>query len=639
MPILPILAALLLYSLFRRSCTRGAAVVRAAVSWGVLLLLLTELLSAAGEVGAAGIAGGWVAVIVLVAAALRRLPRGLAHPDEEMGVSLWAVIPVALTLAGTLVIALAAPPNSTDSMTYHLTRVVEWIQRRGVGPYATSTVRQIFMPAWAEYAILHFQVLAGGSDRFASLVQWLAFAGCLIVGAEITRQLAGGDRELDLALLFTASLPMVVVQASSTQSDVVTAFWCATFAWAVLAARERPASSPVALPAGALGLAIATKGTAFVVCAPFALWWLASRVRAEGWRRAAVQSAGLGTVVLLLNAPVFARNLRLFHHPLGPAAQRTAHANASHGVGPLASNLVRNATLHLATPSESWNNALDRAVVRLHRMAGLDPSDPRTTWYENQFGVRILRTKESRTGNPLHFLLVGAAVFALWVRPNPSVRRRYALAVLGGAVLFCWIFRWQQWNSRLHVPLFVLAGPIVAAALGPVLSDGRRALLGVALWISAVPWLIANETRPLMPIRALTQAGSILEVPRERQYFIEDPGIEAAYGRVLADLVRTGCRIVGVAGGEKTGVYPLMPLARARGLQLELHYVEVENETRVLEVRPPICALLVEEHPADWRPGPPYDGLSLAWRDERVALWLGRGAAGSRETNPGPDGR
>ena len=639
MLILPVVAAFLLFRLFRHSGTRGQALASAVVSWGVLLLVLTELLSAVRAVGLPGIAGGWAVVILVLAVALRRLPRRTSGPAEAVPVPLWVYVPVTVTLAATLVIALVAPPNSTDSMTYHLTRVAEWIQRRSVEPYATSTIRQVFMPVWAEYAILHFQVLAGGSDRFAPLVQWLAFAGCLLVGADIARRLAGSAREIGLALLFTATLPMVVVQASSTQSDVVTAFWCAAFAWAVLAAQERPERDAVLLPAGALGLAIATKGTAYVVCAPFAMWWLANRVRTAGWRRAALQAAGLGVVVVLLNAPMFARNFRLFHHPLGPEAQRSALANAAHGPGSLASNLVRNATLHLATPSEAWNGALGRAVERLHRLVGLDPQDPRTTWHENQYEVRILRTKESRTGNPLHFLLIAVAMLVLWARPNPPVLRRYALAVLAGAVLFCWLFRWQQWHSRLHTPLFVLVGPVVAVTLGAVLSDRRKMLLGLALWVAVLPWLIANETRPLVRISALTQEPSIFEMPRERQYFIEDPDIEAPYRKVIADLVRTRCRIVGVAGGEKTGVYPLVPLARARGLELELHYISVENETAILEERPPICALLVEEHRPDWRPGPPYDRLNLAWRGPRVSLWLDRDATRSAETSPPPADR
>jgi hypothetical protein len=633
--ILPLLAGIPLYRLFRTWDTPIPAFVRAAVCWGVLLLLLTELLSLIHAVSALGIAAGWGAVIVLASVALFRRPLSLGPPGGAPALALWVTVPAVLTLAVTLVIALVAPPNSTDSMTYHLARVAGWMQRSSVEPYATSTIRQTFMPPWAEYAILHFQLLAGGSDRLASLIQWLAFAGCLIVGSGIAGQLGGTGHERGLALLFLVSLPMVVVQASSTQSDLVTAFWCAVFAWAVLAAAREAGSDTLLLPAAALGLAVATKGTALVVCAPFGVWWLASRVRARGARRAAVDALALGAIVVLLNGPTFARNVRLFHHPLGPAQQRAALANAAHGPGALASNLLRNATLHLATPSQPWNDALGRIVERVHRLAGLDPQDPRTTWHENQFEVRILRTKESRTGNPLHFVLVVAGLLVMCARPAPRPQRRYAVAVVAGAVLFCWAFRWQQWHSRLHTPLFVLAGPLVAVTLGAVLSNRLKTVLGLTLWAASLPWLLANETRPLVPIRTFTQSPGIFQTSRAHQYFTEDPGIEKSYRRVVADLVAAGCRRLGVAGGEKTGVYPLVQLARARGITLALEYVSVENETRILEDTVPACALLVEEHPADWQPTSPYEPFTLRWRDDRVGLWL---AAGRPPPPPRPTG-
>lgn len=45
MPILPVLAAILLFRLFRRAGAPGEAFLQAAESFGILLLGLTELLS------------------------------------------------------------------------------------------------------------------------------------------------------------------------------------------------------------------------------------------------------------------------------------------------------------------------------------------------------------------------------------------------------------------------------------------------------------------------------------------------------------------------------------------------------------------------------------------------------------------
>src|SRR4029078_1439404 len=125
---------------------------------------------------------------------------------------------------------MVAAPNSTEGLIYHLARVDQWIQRGSIQPYATSTSRQPFMPPWTEPALLNVGLLSGGSDRFSALVPWLAFAGCLAMGYGIARQLGAGREGAGLAVLVIASLPMAVLEASSTQVDLPLAFWALTLA-------------------------------------------------------------------------------------------------------------------------------------------------------------------------------------------------------------------------------------------------------------------------------------------------------------------------------------------------------------------------------------------------------------------------
>jgi len=336
-----------------------------------------------------------------------------------------------------------------------------------------------------------------------------------------------------------------------------------------------------------------------------------------------VQAGAMAAVALLLVLPSYAQNLRTFHHPLGPPAARADLGNVTHGLGTLASNVVRNATIHLRSPKASWNEKLARGVERVHAWVGLDAQDPNTTYPGETFGVPLISTYEGRMGNPLQFLLLGPAAVLLWLRPAGPLRRQYALAVLGGALLFCWVFRWQHWHGRLHTPFFILAAPLLGTLLQPLTPGWRSPALAACLWVASLPWLIANQMRPLvnLPETSLTYASpSVLTVPRNQQYFGKE--IADVYLRVIRDLARAGCNDLALVGGEETRVYPLFPLARAQGLDLRLNYVFVQNETRNLEERPRSCALFVaEEQPAGWRPGSPYAALELRWSVGRFALW------------------
>jgi hypothetical protein len=110
-------------------------------------------------------------------------------------------------------------------------------------------------------------------------------------------------------------------------------------------------------------------------------------------------------------------------------------------------------------------------------------------------------------------------------------------------------------------------------------------------------------------------------VPRERQYLVNQRDLEAPYLRAAEDLASMGCNEVAVAATEDTWSHPLVAFARMHGLRLQIHYVFVDNETRALEERPPVCALLEIDREPGWSPGRPYSDELLSWRMPRVALW------------------
>lgn len=635
MPILPLVPAVLLYLLCRRSVGPMGAFIHAAVLWGVLALALIELLSLGHLVTRPGLALGWgIASLPLAVGCWRARHADPVSTSPATPWPVWARFSALSILLGTLVTALVAPPNSTDALTYHLARVAEWMQHQSVHAYATSVTRQIFMPAWAEYVVLHLQVLSGGSDRLANLVEWCAFAACLVASGGVAQRLGADARGVGLAVVLTATIPTAVIEASSAQTDLVVTFWTVALAWIVLGDPDRSRLRDSLLAGAALGLALASKGTAYVYCAPLAALLVLRRLQGNGTRAALLHAGAVAAVALLIMLPSYARNVRVFRHPLGPAVARADLGNASHGLGTVASNAMRNATVHLRSPSLWWNRRLARAVERAHAAVGLDVQDPRTTYPGERFSVPLISTYEGRMGNPLQFLLAGVAAILLLLRPADRRQRQYGLAVLAGALLFCWLFRWQHWHGRLHTPFFVLAAPLSGALLSRYAGGWRAVALALLLWVGALPWLVANQMRPLLSLaetRLTYAAPSIFAVPRERQYLEEEAS--AVYLRVLGDLARENCVDLVLVGGEETRAYPLVAFARARGLDLRLAYVFVQNETGVLETRPRACALFAaEEQPADWRPEAPYDSLELRWRAGRFALWQAPTHAGRKAT-------
>jgi hypothetical protein len=214
------------------------SILAAAVIWGLLLTIITEALSAFEALSYSTVLAAWL----LSGAALAVLylwyfmDKGLVPVSVGPVASapLLLVLPIGFIVSLTGLIAFVAPPNNWDSMTYHLGRVVHWVQNHSVQHYPTNIQRQLFMPPWAEFAVTHFYVLNGG-DRLSNGVQWFCMLGSLTGVSLIAKQLGGSKESQLLAALIAACVPMGILQASSTQTDYVLTLWLVCFAHYVIA--------------------------------------------------------------------------------------------------------------------------------------------------------------------------------------------------------------------------------------------------------------------------------------------------------------------------------------------------------------------------------------------------------------------
>ncbi|MCS6290218.1 MAG: hypothetical protein H8K10_14785 [Nitrospira sp.] len=140
---------------------------KAAVLWGSSTPLIMDLLSLFSAIRPATLASVWsLSIIVSLAVVRRHILDGRENPIRitrrlfalPAGDRWWALplIPVAVIVIATGVIALIAPPNNWDSMTYHMSRVEHWRANGSVIHYPTNVVWQIYLNPWAEFAIFQF---------------------------------------------------------------------------------------------------------------------------------------------------------------------------------------------------------------------------------------------------------------------------------------------------------------------------------------------------------------------------------------------------------------------------------------------------------------------------------------------------
>lgn len=130
---------------------------------------------------------------------------------------------VAAALGYLVALVVGTPPNSWDSLTYHLARAAFWRQDGGVGYIADAYDGRLNAnPPNAEVALTFVLELAR-EERVAGLVQFGAAIVCAVAVFALARRLGLPDREAAFGGLLFLTLPTVVLQASTTLNDLVVA--------------------------------------------------------------------------------------------------------------------------------------------------------------------------------------------------------------------------------------------------------------------------------------------------------------------------------------------------------------------------------------------------------------------------------
>ena len=652
----------------------------ATAAFTLCVVCATELLSTVSLLRLEALAPLWIGLAATAAlylwwrgtpSAFRTVLDGSARRFCGSATTLLAI---GLTLATVLLVAIVAPPNNWDSMTCHMTRAARWIQAASVGFLATTNHCHNFYGPLTEYAVLHFQILAGG-DRFANAVQWFALVGCGIAASLTVREQNQSASVQVLAALIAVTLPMALLQASNTKDDLAVAFWIIAFAVGLILHLREPTVGRVLFCGLALGFALLTKGTAYLVSSLLAvalfacgIYRIVKTAPRTQWRNRIVKLAGAGAAIallaLLVNGGFYARTWHTYgypHHTLGSDLGQDNLRIDDVSLAETWTNIVQNGAVHLALPNDRANRVtltLTRRIAGIadEDLAGTDPTRIRAIAF---------RIQEDFSGNLLHFLLLCAACAGvLMFRRRLGVDNltvALALAVVLAAVIYSATVKWESSTARFQMPFFMLGAPLTAvfiARLGSVANrriaetpigpsrsvlqffsaHGQQAVTWVLL-IGALPYLLLNEDRPIfgkddLPFLKMRHE-SIFTADRFGMYFNSRGEVRQSYFAAIDYLVAQEPEGVGLNVGSNRHEYPIHMLLREELAQLpRLDHVGV---------RPSNPTVVHREHEFE----PPFvfdakgnfgrfsrSAYRLVRQFDHVAIWrkIGTESHGSGET-------
>ncbi|MFC0004156.1 hypothetical protein [Micromonospora siamensis] len=670
----PVAALALLSALLRPRTAEAVApvrlaVLRAALAVGAFAVLTVELLGALHALTLPAFALAWLLFLaaVTLAAWWRRVRPGAERIVRARATDVRGFRRTAgrgeLLLAGTvlllvlveLVVALLASPNNYDSQTYHLPKVEHWVAQRSLDFWPTAIHRQVTIPPGAEYLLLHLRLLTGG-DALHNLVQWGAGLGCLLAVTRITAQLGGGRRAQLLTAFVLATTPMVVLQATSTQTDLVVAAWVAGAATlAVDGLRRRAGLGDLLALGAATGLTAVTKTSGLIAVGPLLLLWAGGQLRLArpgapgrtpvgvsdrtpgdgetppgGLRGRAVAGTVGGSLLIVLVAavlvgPFLARVTAEFGHPLGPPRLRDSIPMERHDPASILVNLARTAHTALDTPLFPVSRATATAIVDGSRAIGVDPQDRAITFGNERFPEPAWYPDEDRAAFPVAGTLVLVGAVLALARPRRiSPRwagglRAYAVVAVTTVLLHASLIKWQTWGNRLLLYALVLAVPLAGLWLDALLHrrarPGRRSVAaGLVAAVLAVSALAGTLSLVYGYPRRLVGSASVFTSSDWEDRFVRRPQWAAEF-RWAAGAVRdSGARRIGLGQQYDNWEYPWWVLLREGGGRPP----ELVALQSVLPDRPPADPTSVDaivctgSRPACTKLVPP--GWTVRWR-------------------------
>ncbi|WP_162847192.1 ArnT family glycosyltransferase [Mucilaginibacter gracilis] len=471
------------------------------------------------------------------------------------------------------------PPNNWDSMTYHMARITSWISHGSVEHYPTHIFRQLYQPPFAEYVIMHVGIL-NGSDFFSNSVQFFFLLFSILSVILILDNFGLGRQYKIIAIVAIVTIPEVILQASSTQNDIVVSFFIITGFYFSVKALKNGNFADFVFWGLALGLGTLTKGTAYLYFFPVIIWFgIATVVRFLKSRNYRYLVYPLVTVLIFIaiNGGHYQRNYKLTGNLLGiDKKESKSYSNQKMNTVLFFSNVIKNAGLHLGfmyvNDVAFFSNKI---IYKLHAMAGLNINDPLVNYRNTTFSTENPATNEDCAPNMVHFIfiLVSFGILLMQVIKRRNLLSLHLLIVIVLQVmLFCLYLKWQPWHSRLHSCFFLMAIPLLCYACN-LSSRFKKALYIVFPILISYAFLVVlhNSNRPYE---------SSLFVCRYQKYFIGRPSAFKEYSEIHQIIEKGNNTNIGLIVGEDDWEYPLFNNCFNR--TINPIYINVNNMSRNL---------------------------------------------------------
>lgn len=453
-----------------------------------------------------------------------------------------------------LLLSIFIPPNNWDSLAYHLPRIEHWIQNKNIYPYPTNLIRQIITPPFSEYVLLQLRLLSG-NDWFLNLLQYSSLIGVLFIATQLFQFLKINYKGQIVLCAVLISLPMLIFQSTTTQTDLLSAFYLLVFIlFSYLFIQNNNKESFVYLVI-ALSIGVLSKYTIAIFALPFILYIIYHVLKQKNLSLLLFTATSSIIIAAIVLAPFLYRNYLSFGSLTGNEYFGASMSNAKISLAYTISNSLKNIADFISVPMNAFNHLMLSFIDKIHLLIGITVNDKGANWNEMNFIVNN-HLNEDSAGSLLHFIIFIVSFFLLFRWKDKKWVVLYIAGLLLTFFIYSSIFRYSPWNNRLFLPLtllFMLASSYIFIKTNK--SELLSFSISVGLLIISLFPVYMNRAKPIIidPFylkRVLSHSPKVAEgsktisqKTREENYFVWTPFLQKRLDTVFKKIPPTANKI------------------------------------------------------------------------------------------------
>ena len=256
---------------------------------------------------------------------LRSIFSGLRRRENAPLTALLLLVAAVLLLS--VVLIYVVPPNNNDALSFHVARIVRWMQQGSYFPWETPFVWQLTFPVNAQLTYL-WTLLLSQTDHYMAYIPF--FSGVLtgLLVYAFSREFGFSRKGAAFAGLIWLTFPVVQLHLTSVRHDLVSTWLFISLVYFFYRWSKDKQSSALILSSLALGLVLGTNFSIAAYLPGFALFALSGLLaRRYSFRQALVWVCAALLAFGLFSSPIYLSNQLHFGSLVGPdAAEMTSTA-------------------------------------------------------------------------------------------------------------------------------------------------------------------------------------------------------------------------------------------------------------------------------------------------------------------------